>query len=197
MFTAEQIAGMADKYVSHYEGYTGEGDIHLDFDGDNQNFAMEGSEAKQFTITVGNTAVATRTMSIYAGIMMADLTNQPGQLTDGAFNDTTGAAGLTGASTVAGKTIELLKKFLLYNPTRLVGIKLQSDVSAQMQQAFTIKRWNPFVTDKDLIIYPGNKQSQNVFQDKILIFDAEFQFGPIFNVLYNVVASSNLTITFF
>lgn len=197
MFSKEEIASMANNYVSHYEGYTGEGDLHLDFDGDNQNFALEGSEAKQFTITVANVSGATRIMRLHAGMMIADATNAPGQLTDGAFTDTGGVAGLTGSSAVAGKTIEMLKKFLLWNPTRAVGIKLQSDVSAQIQQSLTVKKWNPFVTDKDLIIYPGNKQNQSVYQDKLLIFDVDFQFGPTFDILYPVVGTSTLTMTIF
>lgn len=177
--------------------YTGEGDDFLDFDGEVENFSGEFNIEKQFVFSVANTATVTRTAVLWAGYLKGNSTLAPGQIVDGTFNDTAGNAGLTGAATVSGQTIAEFFAYLEFNPTRIVGIKISSTSQTQIENAFTLQRLNPFRTEKSKILRPAQYQDQQVFQEKIIQFKADFQLDDQMKLTYPFVASSTTTLTWY
>lgn len=179
-------------------GYTGEGDDLLDFAGSIQNFSGELVEhlEKQFVITIVNANASRRTARLFAGYLKGNATLAPGQLIEGAFNDITGAAGLTGA-TASEKSIEELQQFINTVPTRLLAVKVKSTVADQVSENLTYQRMSPFMTMPTKILRPDNFQNQDTFQDKIATFPANVQLDDQAQLLCPVVGSSTLRLTFF
>lgn len=178
-------------------GYTGDDDDMLDFSGNVANFAVEGGIDKQFTFTVTNAAVANRTAYLWAGYLLGNATLAPGQLVDGAFNDINGDVGLTGASNVE-KTIAELKQFLLYNPTRLIGMIIKSDVANQIQNDIILQPLDPFRGTESFYIRPKTFVNQNTFQDKTVTFPVDnVSLDDQMTMKLSFLASSVTTITMF
>ena len=187
--------------VLNYEGeemlgYTGEDDDDLDFDGNIQNFSVEGGMEKQFTFTVTNANAAARTALIWPGYYISNATLGPGKLVTGAFNDVNAAAGLTGASNVE-KTIEELHLFLLYNPSRVIGMTIKSDVANQLQNDIILKPLDPFKDTESVYVRPKTFINQNTFQDKTVTFPCDIQLDEQMKMTYAFIGTSVTTITFF
>jgi hypothetical protein len=181
-----------------YSNYTGQGDDLLSFAGSIQNFSGELVEhlEKQFVITIVNANAAKRTALLFAGYMKGNTTLAPGQLIEGAFNDTAGAAGLTGA-TASEKSIEELQLFINTVPTRLLAIKIKSTDANQVSESFTYQRLSPFQTLPTKILRPDNFQNQDTFQDKIATFPANVQMDDQAQIKLPVVGSSTVRVSFF
>lgn len=190
------------KNLSSFNGrrtyYTGEGDDLLQFNGDSPDFTgeLQNHLEKQFVLSIANANAATRTAVLFAGYLKGNATLAPGQLVQGAFNDKNGNAGLTG-NTESEKSIEELLLYLGQIPTRLIAIQMQSDVSAQLQQAFKYQRLNPFKTEPTKILRPSNYRNQDSFQDKLVSFPVDVQIDTLSYMEAPVVGTSTLRLTFF
>jgi hypothetical protein len=178
--------------------YTGEGDDLLSFAGSIQNFSGELVEhlEKQFVVTIVNANAAKRTAVLFAGYLKGNATLAPGQLIEGAFNDTGGAAGLTGA-TASEKSIEEMQLFINAVPTRLLAIKIKSTVADQISESITYQRLSPFQTLPTKILRPDNFQNQDTYQDKIATFPANVQLDDQAKLVCPVVGSSTIRIALF
>jgi hypothetical protein len=196
-----ELRAQADK-LSNFGGanfgYTGEQDDLLSFAGSIQNFAGELVEhlEKQFVVTIVNANASKRTAVLFAGYTKGNATLTPGQLIEGAFNDTGGNAGLTGA-TASEKSIEEMLLYLNVVPTRLLAIKVKSTVASQIDENFTYQRFNPFQTMPTKILRPGNFQNQDTYQDKVATFPANVQLDNQAKLTCPVVGSSTITLSFF
>jgi|GEM_PF-3382373 len=201
-YSIDQIEAEAD-LLATYDGnppmiYTGQDDDLLHFEGTVQNFAGERNANKQFKFTVANAATVTRTAVIWPGYLKGNSTLAPGQLADGAFNDTAGNSGLTGTSNSL-KTIAELFAFLERVPTRMWAISIRTTVEAQMSNNFTVKAKSPFDDDVTTQIRPADNQDQTNFQLKILQFftPENFQLDYETLITYPFVASSSTTLTLY
>jgi hypothetical protein len=204
VLSLDKLRDEADK-LSNFSGggnggfmYTGEGDDLLSFAGSIQNFSGELVEHldKQFVVTIVNANAAKRTALLFAGYVKGNATLAPGQLIEGAFNDTSGAAGLTG-STASEKSIEELLLFVNSVPTRLLALKIKSTVSDQASESFTYQRLSPFQTLPTKILRPDNFQNQDTYQDKIVTFPANVQIDDQAQLKCPVVGASTIRIAFF
>ena len=203
ILTPEQLEAEAAE-LSHYGGdaeyvdlYIGEDDDFLDFDGEIKNFAQEGALQKQFKVQVVNAATASRTAVIWPGYFKGDSTNAPGQLSDGAFNDTGGNAGLTGSSGISGKTIAEFFAFLEHNPTTVVQLKIASTVATQIDNDITVQMLNPFREERSQFLRASDYVNQQVYQDKTIVFPVELQLDNQVKLTYPFVASSTTSLIFY
>ena len=133
--------------------YTGQGDPALKMMGTVQNFAQEGHVNRRFGFSITNSADAPRTVRLFAGYNTGDSTAAPGQLKDGAFNDVTGAPGLSASATNPRKPINGFLNYVLYNPTRILQARLNCSNKAQFSQEISVGSLDPFV---DTASYPIN-----------------------------------------
>lgn len=193
----------AAKSLSYFEGkrmqfYTGEDDDLLSFEGDIRSFAQELDKnlEKQFSVSVVNANAAARTAKLYAGYFLGNSTLAPGQLVEGAFNDTGGNAGLTGA-TLEAKSIQELNLFLNACPTRLLAMKIQSNVAGQLNNNLTYQRNNPFKTEETITIRPKNFINQDTYQNDQVTFPVDVQLDQLAQVAYPFVGSSTNYVTLY
>lgn len=189
--------------LSHFEGgrmnfYTGGDDDLLSFEGDIRSFAQELDKnlEKQFSVSVVNANAAARTALLYAGYLLANTTLAPGQLVEGAFNDTGGNAGLTGA-TLEQKSIQELNLFLNHCPTRLLALKIQSTVQGQLNNNLSYQRNNPFKTEETKIIRPKNFINQDTFQNDQVTFPVDVQLDALAKLSYPFIGTSTNYVTFY
>lgn len=185
-----------------YEMYDGKGDMVLDFSGDENDiytgFQLKGHKNRQFTMVITNTDAAPHQARLYGGYNQFTPALVPGLVSTGAFNDTAGNPGLSGASGNAAKTIEEFLNFILFNPTRIAAVKIDSDASSQVNQVLTIDTLTPFrATTNSKEIYPSNEQNEYTFQNNISVMSTEFQLSNQENALYTIVPNSSVNITFF
>ena len=178
--------------------YTGEDDDLLQFNGDSNSFAgeLQNHLEKQFVFTIANANAAARTAVLFAGYFKGNATLAPGQVVQGAFNDKTGAVGLSG-NTASEKSLEELYQYINNIPTRLIAIQMQSDVSAQLQQSLRYQRLNPFKTEPTKILRPNNFRNQNSFQDRLVSFPVDVQLDVLSLMELTIVPTSNCTLTLF
>lgn len=202
VFSADEIERKAQQ-LSNYAGgklsyYTGTDDDLVSFEGDIRSFAQELDKnlEKQFSIIVANGNAATRSAAIQSGYFLGNAVLQPGQLVEGAFNDTTGAAGLSG-STPEQKSIQELFLFLNNCPTRLLAMKIESTVQGQINQNLTYQRLNPFKTEENKIIRPKNYINQDTFQNNQVTFPVDVQLDALSRLLLSFVGTSTTTFTMF
>lgn len=200
IYTPEELE-LAAQELSSFDGgdhvaYTGQDDDILTIEGDIQNFAAEGDENMQFTFTLTNAATATRTALLWAGYLKGNATLAAGQMTDGAFNDTGGNAGLTGSSN-EDKTIEELKAYLEHTPHRVIGLKVSSTTTANINNTLTVQELSPFRQLQSKAIRPQMYQDQNVQQLGIIQMPVNTQFDNYHKFSYPVLASSAVTVTLF
>lgn len=134
-------------------GYTGQGDPDITIMGNVQSFAQEGHIQRRFGFSIRNTADAPRTVRLFAGYNTGDTTAAPGQLKDGSFNDVDGQPGLVATSTNSRKKIGGFLNYVLYNPTRIVAIRLSCATRSQYNQEINVGSLDPFV---DTTSYPIN-----------------------------------------
>lgn len=132
-------------------GYVGLGDDFLSFAGDAGSFADPLHRGKLYTITLinangGNTRIAL----LCPGLLYE---NAVGLVTDGAFNDTTGASGLSGSGTPLA--IVYFNAFIRYYPTIVAGFKISTSNVTQFEQALTIFKQSPFSQEATRIINVG------------------------------------------
>jgi hypothetical protein len=187
--------------LSHFEGrsfYTGAGDDLLAFEGDIRSFAQELDKnlEKQFTVSVVNANAAIRTAVLQAGYLLGNATLAAGQLVEGAFNDTGGNAGLTGATQEA-KSIQELNLFLNAAPTRLLAMKIQSTVSGQMNQNLTYQRNNPFKSEESKTIRPKNFINQDTYQNDQVTFPVDVQLDQLSKLTCPFIGASTNYVTYY
>lgn len=173
----------------------GEGDDLLNFSGrGGVNLATQGTN--QFSVTIANAAVATRTARLFCPISQEYPTQYPGLVATGAFNDTGGNAGLTGSSGTS-YSIETWLYYVSKNPSRLTHIRLRSTVNGQLDNALIVDEINPYKDITNLLIYPQNEIGQDTFNQNLVIFKVDTQLDYLSDLQLAIAASSTATITFF
>jgi hypothetical protein len=203
----EQLAANLSNYggpsTSGMMMYTGENDDMLDFeDQELGNFAGESSVARQFTFTIENkNSASVLRAKIFSGYNIHNPTLSVGQMKDGFFKDVaekgTGTLdGLIGSAAGEKEIVELLQ-FLLQNPSRVVGMKIQSDTALQLENDFVIKDLNPFKQTESRYIRPKNFQNQATFQDKTVVFPCELHLDNQTEVTYSFLPLSRTSITLY
>lgn len=201
VFSAQDIERKAQE-LSHFNGqmsyYTGADDDLVNFEGDIRSFAQELDKnlEKQFTVSVVNANAAARSAAMQSGYYKGNATLQAGQLVEGAFNDTSGAAGLTGA-TQEQKSIEELFLFLNECPTRLLAMKMQSTVAGQLNNNLTYQRLNPFKVEETKIIRPKNYINQDTYQNDQVTFPVDVQLDSLSKLLLTFTGTSTTYVTYY
>lgn len=201
VFSAKDIERKAQE-LSNYGGqinyYTGADDDLVNFEGDIRSFAQELDKnlEKQFTVSVVNANAAARSAAMQSGYYKGNATLQAGQLVEGAFNDTSGAAGLTGA-TQEQKSIEELFLFLNECPTRLLAMKMQSTVAGQLNNNLTYQRLNPFKVEETKIIRPKNYINQDTYQNDQVTFPVDVQLDSLSKLLLTFTGTSTTYVTYY
>ena len=194
---AARFANMTGDAGTGVTLYTGQDDPSISIDGSVKNFSQEGYIGKEFTLTLKNTAVATRTARLFAGYNTGDNAALPGQIVDGDFNDVNGNPGLTAASNSPSATIREFQRFCERNPTRIVHLRIQSDSDAQVQQVFSLRQLNPFNTQGSIQVKPGLTVTGAQYNPKIADVPCDFQIDDKSDMTLNVLAGSTTTYTFF
>lgn len=131
-------------------GYIGQGDPFLSFAGETGSFADATHKGKLFTITLTNANANPRTALLCPGLLF---NNAVGLITDGAFNDTAGNAGLSGAG--APLALVYFNAFIHNYPTICAGLRIATTNITQFDQVLTIFKQSPFSQEATRIINPG------------------------------------------
>ena len=191
----QNFEGYADEYEGDFEGYTGAGDDFVDFGGFNKSFANAGDSGRIFVMTIVNAAGGNLSAYLCPGYTYYPGTTANGVALDGAFNDTSGAAGLTGSGTP--KAIKEFFSFLMYSPVAIGGIKIESSVATQVSQQLIIEHLSPFKVLEQQIINLGSYQNENTFRDKIVTVPTpNLVMSSNTRITLPIVAGSTCTITF-
>ena len=190
------FSGMNDDgYEGDFDGYTGAGDDFVDFGGYNKTFANAAESGRIFIMTLTNANAASRTALLCPGYLYYPGTTMNGAVLDGAFNDTTGAAGLTGAG--SPKSVTEFFAFVSNSPVAISGIKIESTLATQVSQQLVIEHMSPFKTLEQQIINLGSYQNENTFRDKIVTIPTPNLIMSNNTKIYlPIVGSSSCTITF-
>lgn len=178
----------------------GYGDDFLSLNGESVSFqSFDGQNTAQFGLTVTNANVASRTFRLISGPATSSVSAAayPGLVTTGAFNDITGAAGLSGAPNDANFTIPLFQYYINRNPTRLLYIRIYSANTAQLDQNLTKAIVNPYNGQGSETIRPQNALSQNSQNTNISFFPLNMQLDYLTDLTYTVIGSASVSITLF
>jgi hypothetical protein len=112
------------------------------------NFATPAQGGNPYAVTLSNSALpadaagGVRKIILFAGAL-ALTTALPGVMTDGAFNDASGNAGVSATSSEQDQ-ISVLSAYLLSRPTMLKGIHFQFSKEDQGSQPLVIRTIDPF-----------------------------------------------------
>ena len=187
--------GYDAEYEGDFEGYTGAHDDFMDFGGFNKSFANAGDSGRIFVMTIVNAGAGSLNAYLCPGYTYYPGTTANGVVLDGAFNDTAGAAGLTGSGTP--KAVKEFFSFLMYSPVAIGGIKIESSVATQVSQQLIIEHLSPFKTLEQHIINLGSYQNENTFRDKIVTVPTpDLVMSSNTRIILPIVAGSTCTITF-
>ena len=179
----------------------GQSNPMIDFHKSSVHFATEAQQGNAFSIQIANAAGTgtanggRRTVVLFPGVL-ALTTAIPGMLTDGAFNDTEGEAGLS-ASSAEPDTIATLIAYLLAYPTTLKGIHFQFSDETQSANSLTFNHIDPFSTRAPEIVRlqdQFNQYSQNK-KDVFIPIDKVIGIGKSVN--YTLISGVTVTMTFY
>ena len=195
-YEGEQYEGeQYDGYDDEFDGYTGYNDDFVDFGGFNKSFANAADSGRLFVMTLTNPNAASRTALLCPGYLYYPGSTMNGAVLDGAFNDTTGAAGLTGGG--SPKTVNEFFAFIGTAPVQVAGIKIESTVAAQVSQQLIIEHLSPFKTLEQHIINLGSYQNENTFRDKIVTIPTpNLVLSSHTKIYLPIVGTSTCTVTF-
>jgi hypothetical protein len=179
--------------------YTGQGDPSLRMMGTVQNFAQEGHVNRRFGFSItNNDAEASRTVRLFAGYFTGDNSAAPGQLKDGSFNDITGKPGLSASGTNASKSIAHLLNYVLYNPTRILQIRMNCANKAQFSQELNVSSLDPFVNTVSYPINPGLGFSGNTFDATVADINTNgLQLDETSDILYTILPQTTVNFILF
>jgi len=177
--------------------YTGANDPTIVIPGQVKNFALEGHINQQFSFTITNVAGSARFVQLFAGYNTGNLTARPGQLTDGVFNDIDGDAGLSAASTQARVRIAEMQQFFKENPTRVVRMRIQTNVEAQLLNTIECGKLDIFRSIGSETIYPATFIDSNSFNKDIVVFDTDLQIDDRSDIITTIAANSITTYTLY
>lgn len=207
---ARKLEREASARLSSYDGEGYEGGFPMNYEGPdsyeglenyagiNNIFAGEIDKRTIYVVSIVNVAVATRTFNLIPGPRDGAAGAFPaGTMATGAFNDTGGNAGLSGAG--QPQSIEQFLYFIQNNPLKIYGFKIDSDVTAQLAQAVTIRGYSPFKSDPihTDVVFPSTFTDENVYKDKTVTVKRAIDGNSQTRVSIPVVASSTLTLTLF
>lgn len=196
--TGGRYAGATGLQLASDAAYTGQGDPDVTFMGNVQNFAQEGHIQRRFGFSITNSAESARTVRLFSGYNTDDATAAPGQLKDGAFNDTQGRAGLTASSINSRKTIKGFQNYVLYNPTRVLQIRITCQDRSQFDQEISVGSLDPFVDTTSYPINPGLAFNSSTFSDKVADVSTDgLQLDDKSDITYTIEAGATVTFILF
>ena len=178
--------------------YTGQGDPDLVIPGNVQSFAQEGYIGHRFGFSIKNSSDGPLTARLFAGYNTGDLTAAPGQLKDGAFNDVDGRPGLVATSTNSRKKINGFLNYVLYNPTRIVAMRITCATRAQFNQEINVGSLDPFVDTTSYPINPGLAFNSGTFDDKVADVNTDgLQVDDKSDITYTIEAGTTVNFLLF
>jgi hypothetical protein len=178
--------------------YTGQGDPSLKIMGTVQNFAQEGHVQRRFGFSITNSAEAPRTVRLFAGYFTDNTTAAPGQMKDGAFNDVNGSPGLSASSTNAGQKIAGLLQYVLYNPTRIVAMRITCPNKSQFNQELNVGSLDPFVNTTSYPINPGLGFNGSTFDATVADINTNgLQLDETSDILYTILPGTTVNFLLF
>jgi hypothetical protein len=172
-------------------GYIGLGDPFLSFDGKTGSFIDPMDKGKIYNLTLTNGAGATR----YALLCPGLLEDAVGLIADGAFNDTTGTAGLTGSG--SPQAIAILNAFVKYFPSLIVGMKISTNNIVQIDQQFIISKQSPFKTHATRNINVGAWANEINPNTGLISVQESFYMNNQTIITYPIVATTTVNIALF
>lgn len=193
MLTSSDLEDEAND-LSNYTGgggYIGMGDDFLNFSGNTGSFADPISRGKLYTITLTNANAAARTARLCPGL----LSNAVGLITDGAFNDVTGAAGLTANGTP--QAIVYFNAFINQYPTLVAGFKVSTNNILQFEQDIVIYKQSPFKTHASRIINIAAYASEANPNTTLISVQESFYMDNQTVIEYTVLGSTSVSIGLF
>lgn len=193
--TADDLEMEADQDLSNFDGggggYIGLGDPFLNFSGNTGSFAEPISRGKLYTITLTNVNANARTAKLCPGLLY----NAVGLITDGAFNDTTGAAGLSASGTP--QAIVYFNAFINQYPTLVAGFKVSTNNILQFEQDIVIYKQSPFKTHASRIINVAAYASEANPNTTLISVQESFYMDNQTVVEYTVLGATSVSIGLF
>jgi hypothetical protein len=207
--TPEEFAA-ASNLSSAYEGnagYTGSGDVSVQFNGGASSFVDENKTGLHYSMTIKNIgansvdrliALLPAYLSLAADIKDASGSAVAAVIKEGAEVVGTIVGGDALSANGSPKSINEFLGFLKNNPTRFTGLKMKVDDSAQFEENIYIKQMSPFRNLTDDVIVPANYKDSNQTDDKRVEIPLEnFQMDSNTIVIMKVLAGRTITMTWF
>lgn len=168
------------------QNYTGAGDNLLDF-GSAQSFLDEDSTAKRFAFRIVNAGASA--IGIHLNDIIASIANS------NVIAEGTVATDLT--CTGSPRSIDVMKKFLENNPTRIRSIKLSVDNESQLDEPLRYITETPFKTGVEENRIPSDYQSQDTNNPKMVEVDdvKDWILSPESTIAYSIRAGRTVNIS--
>lgn len=172
-----------------YDGYDGYEDDHLNFAGDAQSFAQELNTDRTFTFNISNPSTTDAKMvTIFPSVKG---TNTGSILVDGANTD-----GVVSSTTDSDASIKFLHNHITFHPTNIVGMKVNTNNTAQLQQVISVQQvspWEKFAEKRiPLSLFSSEKNSN----DKMLTVPVNFQVANDVQVTMMLLPSTQINLIF-
>lgn len=164
---------------------------NLKFGGDEGLLSQDSKDL--FSVTLTNTAVAgnTRTARFFAPD-----SSSTGRVVEGAFNDTSNAAGLVAESNP--RAIGWLNEFVRRNPSLINKIYVSTDDNMNLGFTWNIYRWSPFASQLESTpIRPASKTNEYRNQSNEVTIKQEIFVGSQSYIEIPVKAQTSITLHFY
>ena len=148
-----------------------------------------------YQVTLTNSDPATRT----ARLAPAGEADAAGLIATGPFDDVDGNAGLSG-STTSHKSIEAFVRFITFNPTKLLGLKISSTDEDQSEETINASAESPFRPLEGKVIPLSQYSDGGTFNAKktfVNLLPYDMQLDGQADIKLPVVGSSTCKILFF
>ncbi|MGZ3983390.1 MAG: hypothetical protein ACXVJE_19335 [Mucilaginibacter sp.] len=162
------------------------------YDGNIGSFMEPINRGKIYTIVLNNANTTNaRTALLCPGL----LRNAVGLMQTGAFNDITGASGLSAFGNP--RAIEYLNAYIDKFPTLVSGFKVSSTNILQFEQILTIQKESPFKIDETRNIYVSAWASEANPNTTLISVQEAFYMDAQTQVEYAVLPSTSVSIMLF
>lgn len=193
-----------------YEGYDGFNDPFIDgfggVDGGIHNiFTSEIADGRIFTMMISNNVGSDETIMLCYGSEKTNavLGNGAGISTDGCIRTQNGFASVAGTAQAFNAksmennfTIEQLIAFVHKNPTRIIGLRVESDSNDQLKRSLLLRKKSPFRDLQTDHVRLAVHTDENTVRDGIVTVRMDYQLDDQTEVLLEIPAKSTTYVSF-
>ena len=163
------------------------------------SFTDEARANQVFPIKITNTDTADHLVAIFAGDLdlISEITSILGITVDGIAKESADIiTGKVTCATAPGTTIEYFQKFVKRNPTRIMQIKVKSNLEEQLDEPLVFSHINPFAKAGQQVLNPGAYAKETNQNNKLVTIPVrDIQLDDQTVLYVNILAGSTLQLS--